>query len=122
MDKIIENAVHTYINAFERNAIEDIMGIYAEECRVEDPVGSQPIIGKDAVRDFYTKSVDLVVKLELESQIRIVDQQAAFAFKVEIQMPTEKMYIYPIDIMVFNNSGKVISMQAYWGQYNTISN
>lgn len=119
LDKIIESSVHTYINAFESNALGAIMDLYAEECWVEDPVGSEPIVGKDAVREFYTKSIGLGVKLELESQIRIVGNQAVFAFKGEVQMPDGKMYFYPIDVMVFNDSGKVLSMRAFWGSSNT---
>ena len=119
LNKIIEDAIKTYIGAFENKDLEAIMGIYADGCQIEDPVGSEVIVGRAAVTEFYAKAVSMDVKLRLQSEIRIAGNQAAFAFTGEARRPNGTMYFHPIDVMVFNDAGKVVSMRAFWGASNS---
>ena len=114
----ITDAVHTYISAFENEDLEAIMGIYAEECWVEDPVGTPRREGRAAVRELYAAGVKMGVRLTLESEIRIAGNEAAFAFIMERDTSKGKMTLRSIDVMTFNDEGKVVSMRAYFGPTN----
>ena len=59
------------------------------------------------------------VKLQLESEIRIAGNEAAFAFTGEVDTGDGIMTFRPIDVMVFNDEGKVTSMRAFFGPTNS---
>ena len=54
----------------------------------------------------------------LESEIRVAGNEAAFAFRMEIDTGNGIMTIRPIDIMEFNDEGKIVSMRAFFGPSN----
>lgn len=94
------------------------MSIYADDCWIEDPVGTERKVGREAIRAFYKTGVDLGAKLTLESEIRIAGNEAAFAFRLEAKTPKGTLTVRPIDVMVFDDDGKVTSMRAFFGPTN----
>jgi len=106
--------VNRYIQAFEQSDINLIRDIYADDATVEDPVGSEPIKGMDAILEFYQKGLASGVKLSLTQEIRVAGNSVAFAF--DAKMPD--MVIRPIDVFEVNAQGKVQSMRAYWSENN----
>lgn len=114
----ITQAVHTYLAAFEKKDLEAIMDLYSEDCWIEDPVGSERKVGRSALREFYQGAVNMGVEMTLESEIRIAGNQAAFAFRLEADTPDGKLSVRPIDVMTFDDAGKVTSMRAYFGPTN----
>jgi steroid delta-isomerase len=119
LEQKITDAVNTYITAFENEDLDAIMGIYADDCSVEDPVGSPVKQGRAAVQEFYEGAIKMKVKLQLEGQIRIAGNEAAFAFSGEVDTGDGIMTFNPIDVMVFNDEGKVTSMRAFFGPTNS---
>ncbi|HPG24804.1 MAG: nuclear transport factor 2 family protein [Spirochaetaceae bacterium] len=114
----ITKAVHKYLSSFEKKDLDGIMSIYAEDCWIEDPVGSERKVGREALREFYALGVDMGVRMTLESEIRIAGNEAAFAFRLEADTPEGRLSVRPIDVMVFDDEGKVRSMRAYFGPTN----
>ena len=114
----ITSAINTYLGAFERQDLDAIMDLFADDCWVEDPVGSERRVGREALREFYRVGVKIGPKMTLESEIRVAGNEAAFAFRLEADLPNGKLSVRPIDVMVFNDEGKVISMRAYFGPTN----
>lgn len=110
----LQKVVARYIEAFEKADISIIEDIYAIDACVEDPVGSDPHHGLDAIKAFYKKAFDMGVKLELDGQPRCAGNSVAFCFHVV--MPGIK--ISPIDVFELNNVGKIQRMRAYWGPEN----
>ena len=88
-----------------------IREIYADDAVVEDPVGSEPYIGIDAIVGFYEGAFATGAKIALSGDVRCAGNAAAFPFKVLM----EGVDISPIDVFEFNAEGKVQSMKAYWG-------
>jgi steroid delta-isomerase len=116
-EKII-SAVNTYLASFEKKDLEAIIDLYAEDCWVEDPVGTEKKMGHDALRKFYQLGIDMGAKGTLESEIRVAGNEAAFAFRLEIDTGNGIMSIRPIDVMTFNDDGKITSMRAFFGPGN----
>ena len=112
-DKIA--AVHKYIEAFAKGDMEIIRELYADNAVVEDPVGSDPYIGIDAIVGFYSASLGSEVTLELTGTPRCSGNAVAFPFRAVIG----EMKIEIIDVFEFNDVGKVIGMKAYWGPENS---
>jgi steroid Delta-isomerase len=89
-----------------------VVALYAEDATVEDPVGSPVKRGKAEIHAFYTHSIATGAKLALDAPIRgSHGNSAAMAFTARIGPVTVRV----IDIMTFNEAGKVTSMKAYFG-------
>lgn len=110
-------AVHAYVDAFERGDPDAAAAIYAENCTVEDPIGTPIHRGRAAVRAFYAESMKTGAKLSLEGPVRVVADYAVFPFSVKLDYGGPKR-IDVIDTFRFDEDNKVVEMRAYWGPTN----
>ena len=106
--------VHKYVEAFDKQSMDIIREIYADAAVVEDPVGTDPHNGIDAVVAFYEGALGSGAKLELTGDCRCAGNSVAFPFQVVMG----EMRISIIDVFTFNDDGKVVDMKAYWGPDN----
>jgi steroid delta-isomerase len=111
----IEAAVQTYFDSFSSGKVEGIVGLFAEDATVEDPVGSDAHKGLDAIRAFYANSIGMGAKLERQGATRITSEYAAFAFHAIVP---GMGHVEVIDTFRFNEAGKVIEMRAFFGPGN----
>ncbi len=116
-DEMIEK-VQRYIKSVSTQDIEAIKGLYDENAVVEDPVGTDPHVGIEAICAFYQQGFAAQIKLELTGPVRCAGNSAAFPFAAIPEFGGKKMRIDVIDIFQFNNAGRIQSMRAYWGPEN----
>ena len=109
--------VDKYMEAFDKADIEIIKDIYAQDAVVEDPVGTEPHLGMDAICAFYEGALASGAKLARTGTAGCAGNAVAFNFQVT--MPG--MTIDVIDVFEFNDDGKVVSMKAYWGPENLVA-
>jgi steroid delta-isomerase len=116
--KIVE-VIEEYVKSIgDKNKVEAIVSLYAQDAWVEDPVGSEKKVGHQALREFYSAAASMEGKAALESEIRVAGNEAAFAFSLEVNLGKNKLVVKPIDIMSFDDEGKIKSMRAFWGNRN----
>ena len=106
--------VEKYVEAFDKQSMDLIREIYADDAVVEDPVGTDTYHGIEAICGFYKTGLESGVKLHLTGPVRVAGNAAAFPFQVKMG----DMVINIIDVFEFNDAGKVVSMKAYWGPEN----
>ena len=87
--------VKRYLELAGEGRTDDIVGLYAVDGTVEDPVGGEVHIGHEAIRGFYSALADVNAEPEMFS-LRTLGNEAAW----------------------FNDDGKVASMKAYWTPEN----
>ncbi|KRW57593.1 nuclear transport factor 2 family protein [Pseudomonas sp. TTU2014-080ASC] len=113
----MKQALHAYIDAFNRADLEAIVALYAPDASVEDPYGSPAKTGHTAIREFYASSLQSGAKLELDAPIRAsMADAAAMAFTAVVKTPENVIRVSVIDLMTFNEQGLITSMRAYFGQ------
>ena len=110
--------VRRYIAALNAGDLGRIVGLYADDAVVEDPVGSVPRRGIAAIRAFYAQSLQLPLQVELQGEIRAAADEAAFAFSVSFAHEGRSTTIEPIDHFRFDVAGKIVSMRALFGPGN----
>ncbi len=106
----IRKTIDRYIEFMNAEDFDSIAELYAEDATLEDPVGAEPLHGREAVRKFYAGAVGNVT-LELTGKPRVAAGQVAFPMQATIG-GTQILEI--IDVMVFNDDGKIASMRAFW--------
>ncbi|OMC21501.1 nuclear transport factor 2 family protein [Mycobacterium sp. SP-6446] len=113
----ITETVNRYIELMAKGSADDVVELYADDATVEDPVGGEVHIGRQAIHGFYSAVNDLQRECELVS-LRVAGKEAAFQFRLTVAAGEHRMLIEPIDVMVFDEQGKVAAMKAYWSADN----
>jgi steroid Delta-isomerase len=114
-DKVqaITDTVNRYIALLGDGDVDGLVSLYADDATVEDPVGGEVHIGSQAIKGFYSAVANVEREAELVS-LRVAGHEAAFHFRLIVTAGDHKMRIEPIDVMVFDDRGKVSAMKAYW--------
>src|SRR5262249_45975311 len=112
----MRTALQAYVDAFNRSDADGILALFADDASVEDPYGQPAMIGREAFGPFFRGSVELGPKLSLTAPIRASQgDSAAMCFEVKVFYMEAMRLIRVIDVMSFNEDGKIKSMKAYWG-------
>lgn len=113
----IESVVHRYLELVGGGTADQIADLFAADATVEDPVGGEVHIGRQAIHGFYKNIESLPRRTELIT-VRVAGKEAAFQFAITVGPEGGRMRIEPIDVMVFDSEGKIASMKAYWSPAN----
>lgn len=114
----LEAVVHAYVRALNEQDLEAIVALYADDATVEDPVGTEPVRGREAIRAFYARSVALPLQVRLEGPVRVAGRECAFAFSVGVVYEGRRSTFRPIDTFRFDDAGRIVQMRAYFGPAN----
>jgi len=118
----MKTALHKYLDGFNQDQPELIITLFADDATIEDPVGGGQVVeGKEQIAAFYRQGVPQVEELKLDTPIRgSYSRAAAMAFTIHMEREGQKIRIQAIDVMTFNDSGKITEMKAYHGPSNVI--
>lgn len=105
----IRKTMEAYIAAFNAADAVAVTALYEDDATVEDPAGSAPHKGSQAIREFYDKVCAHSARLEPVSFNPAPDGSGALFFQVKVKATT----INVIDVMTFDAAGKIASMKAY---------
>jgi len=109
----ITATVHRYLELIANGGADDLVELFADDATVEDPVGSDVYIGRPAIHGFYGTLGNLERDTELLS-LRVAGHEAAYVFAITFSAGDGRMRLEPINVMVFNEDGKIASMKSYW--------
>lgn len=113
---VMKNKLQEYVDAFNRGDLKRLMALFADEAKVEDPVGQQPKIGRQEIQAFYRESMLGGAQLELLASPRgSFGNAASITFAVHSKMEGQSIRIDVTDVMTFDTNGKIVTMQAFWG-------
>lgn len=107
-----------YLRGLNEQNLELILSLYADNATVEDPVGSEVVSGKAAVREFYSGAVTMDLRLTRTGPVRVAGVEAAFPFQLRMEVGGIPMVTDIIDVFRFDDEGKIVSMRAFWGPEN----
>jgi steroid delta-isomerase len=113
MSETITATVHRYLKLIGTGTADDIVALFADDATVEDPVGSDPYFGLQAIRGFFSTLESLQRETELVS-LRVCGHEAAFQFVITFKAGDNRMRLSPIDTMAFDNDGKITSVRSYF--------
>ena len=113
----IESVVRRYLDLVANGTADEIAELYADDATVQDPVGGEAHIGRQAIHGFY-KAIESAPRATELLALRVAGREAAFLFGITVGAAEHRIRIEPIDVMVFDDQGKVASMKAYWSPAN----
>ena len=110
----IRELVVRYLATFATGDIEARIALFAPDASFEDPVGTPPMVGHDALRAFFSQGSAMKRSAELE-RIAICGKEAAFAFRARLDAGEGgQVTIHPFETLVVNDDGLIVQMRAYF--------
>ncbi|MCF8603705.1 nuclear transport factor 2 family protein [Gordonia sp. HY442] len=110
----ISAAVTAYVDALNSGTAEEIADLYADGATVEDPIGAPLRTTRDELVEFYGIITGMPHREATVAWTKIAGDTAVFEFTLVTGTDDAKFKITPVDIMVFDENGKVSSMRAVW--------
>jgi steroid delta-isomerase len=109
-----------YLDGLSRNDAAAIIALFAPDARVEDPIGSAPRIGLEAITAFYSvpRAISSVTRI---GPLTVNGNFVGFQFRVRIEgqrsfgperTPGVPLELSITEILHFDDDGKIISMVA----------
>jgi uncharacterized protein (TIGR02246 family) len=124
MAKVVEDVAKAYFSALRAMDVEAWVALYADDATSYDPVGSQPHVGKDAIRKFLTDFFALFLSVGLkEVNMFVAGDYAAVKWNGEGVGKARKNHVTfeGIDVIFVGGSGLIRSVHAYWDPAPTIA-
>ena len=110
----IRELVARYLATFATGDIEGRVALFAPDASFEDPVGTPPMIGHDALRAFFSQGSAMKMSAELE-RIAICGNEAAYAFRARLDAGEGgQVTIHPFETLVVGDDGLIVQMRAYF--------
>ena len=114
----ITQIVTRYLELLAKGQADAIADLYATDATVEDPVGGEVHIGRQAIHGFYSNVPGTNNETEVVT-LRALGNEVAFFWRLTVDLGEGgKMCIDIISVMTFDDEGKIASMKAYWGPDN----
>jgi steroid delta-isomerase len=108
-------ALQAYIDGFNAGDADAIMALFADNAVIEDPVGS-PLKSRAEFETFIRDGVRFGARLSLAAPIRgSHGNHAAMAFTVTFVQDGVRYTTNSMDVMTFDEAGKITRMNGYWG-------
>lgn len=116
----IQTTMARYVELVDAGDIDGILALYSEDATVEDPVGQPPIQGLADIARFYRQGLGASkVSATLTGPVRAtLNGCGAMPFRVDMQWAGQPCSLHVIDVMEFDEDGKIRSMKAYWSEAN----
>ena len=111
-----------YVELVGAGDMDGILALYAEDARVEEPVGKPAHVGIEAISRFYREGLGrLDATARLDGAIRATRGCGAVPFCVDLDWAGQARTIEVIDVMEFDADGRIRCMKAYWGEANMVA-
>ncbi|MFI6867526.1 nuclear transport factor 2 family protein [Nocardia sp. NPDC050406] len=109
------DVVEQYVKLVATGPTDDIVALYADNATVEDPIGTPTRVGHAAIRELYAALEGVAERSTELHDVKVAGKHAAVSFTLVTVFGDKRMTLSPIDIMEFDDDGKIVAMRAYWG-------
>jgi steroid Delta-isomerase len=108
----VEAAVRTYVEAVGRQDLESTVALFAEDARQEDPVGTPPNVGREAIRGFFERAFGGSFSTDLAGPLLVTGDHAAVHFVITVPTGGEPMVVRVVDLIRFDEQGLIADLRA----------
>ncbi len=112
----IKETVQRYLATFSAGDREGWLDLFSPGATLADPVGSAPCKGREEIGAFWDRSRAVAerITLHLVQGPGGNDHEAAFAMEAHAETAGGAIVMPTIDVMTFDEEGRITSQRAYW--------
>lgn len=108
----ITTLIESYVGAVGRQDLDATLAVFADDAHQEDPIGTPPNVGIDAVRGFFERSFAIPFSTELTGPVLVTGDYAAFHFTITVPLGEDTMTVRVIDQIKVNGDGRIAELRA----------
>ncbi|MGW0040619.1 nuclear transport factor 2 family protein [Rhodococcus sp. NPDC003348] len=109
----LRSVVESYVRLIAEGSGTERAALFADDAVVEDPVGSEPKVGRAALVEFFDRGAAMENTAELLA-VRVAGGEAVAHFSVVSKAGGTTYTSAPIDTFRFNDAGEIVELRAYW--------
>ena len=112
----LRQAVTRYVERFNAGDREAWLALFAPDATLEDPVGSDPRVGIEAIGEFwdFVRSLAEAVELRLLDLVKPGGDEVAFTVRIVSTVGGAQLFVDVIEIQTYDEQGRITSMRAFW--------
>ena len=116
----IVNAFHAYADALGHDNAAAAVALFAADAVVRDPIDAPPYEGTEAIRAFLAGGSGIIKSFTVSGPVRVVGdgRSGAAPMRVVLDFGDGPKTLHSIDVMTFDDDGRITSMDAYYGPTN----
>lgn len=104
-----------YVDGLNACDADAVLALFAPDAEIEDPVGT-PVRRGAEIEAWFRAAVETEPRLELSAPIRgSRANAAAMAFTVTSTRDGQQFQTQSIDVMRFDDEGRIVRLDGYWG-------
>jgi len=109
-------SIQTYTAAISALDVGAFADCFIQKCEINDPVGAPVIHGHDGAKAFFNGMAALLSKIEMKPvAIHVGGTRAAFSWTMVAEgKQGQKATSEGIDVLEFDETGKIIRSWGYW--------
>lgn len=108
----LEALVRTYVDAVGRQDVDACTALFAQDAVQEDPLGSPPNVGHDAIRAFFEKSFQTPFSVSLDPDLRIGGDYVSFRFTITVPLGDTSIEVKVADLAKVGSDGLITQLWA----------
>ena len=108
----IKSLVETYVAAVGAQDLGATLAVFSDDVVQEDPIGTAPNVGIDAVRAFFERSFAVPFSTDLTGPILVTGDFAAFHFTISVPLGEETLTVRVIDQVRVDDQGRIAELRA----------
>jgi steroid delta-isomerase len=114
----VRATVEAYLATFSAGDREAWLDLFSSDATLEDPVGTEVRRGRDAIGEFWDQSRSFVerITLKMVQGPGVRGNEAAFAMEAHAEVGDSTFVAPTIDVMTFDDDGRITTMRAFWGE------
>ncbi len=111
------------MQAVERGAREEWVGLFAGDAVLEDPVGDSPALqGRDAIAAFWDGGIAALDSVHFDvSRVHETTKEAAVLADVTIRAGSASARYDAVIVYQLDEAGKIVSLRAFWDQRDVMA-
>jgi steroid Delta-isomerase len=111
----LHRLVASYAATVNSRDIEAYVAQFTEDAVQADPIGNPPNVGQEAIRAFWTQTIEGSQGITFEpSGVHSSGQTVAFNFKVTVALEGATTVISGIETFEVAEDGRIAYVRAYW--------
>ena len=108
----IEATGTRYVDAVGRQDLEGTMSVFAADAVQEDPVGTPPNVGREAIRAFFEGAYRGTFTTALTGPLLVTGDHAAVHFTIAVDTGGDPLLVRVIDLIRFDDAGLIAELRA----------
>jgi steroid delta-isomerase len=108
----IHTLIRSYVEAVGRQDLDATLALFAADAIQEDPIGTPPNVGREAIQGFFEKAYQTTFSTELTGPALVTGDYAAFHFSISVPLGDELLNVRVIDQIKVNGDGLIAELRA----------